>query len=283
MAELTPYTLSMTGEEADSGIQTGMKAGATAGVLYGDGRGGIRAASPGTDFGFPSLKGNGPPTAGTAANLGQFYFNMMATDIPYLYVCVGYSGSGFAWATVGSEVIAGDGGNLDDGGSPVPPHGEAGQALIKLSGASGDYGWGSVGDIAPGAVGNAQLQPNAVGADNIQNRAVGNAQLQPNAVGADNIQAEAVSKTYTFSLPAEGWLEESGGVFIDVAVSGITAADEPIPGVNWAAMPSGGSVAELAQAAALVYRFEAMADSIRVHAYEVPEVSVPAKIKVVRK
>lgn len=103
MAESTPYKLSMTASDADFGIQTGMAAGKTSGLLYGDGQSGVRAATPGTDFGFPLLQGNGPPTPATAANLGQFYFDMAATKAPYIYVAVGYSATGFVWLVLGDS------------------------------------------------------------------------------------------------------------------------------------------------------------------------------------
>lgn len=101
MADLEFYRLSMTGEEADSGIRTGMEAGATSGVLLGDGNGGVTAATPGRDFGFPLLTGNGPPTGNTAANIGQHYFDLQATAAPYEYICVGLNSSGFIWIVFG--------------------------------------------------------------------------------------------------------------------------------------------------------------------------------------
>ena len=101
MADLDFYKLSMTGAEADSGIRTGMEAGATNGVLLGDGDGGVSAATPGRDFGFPLLTGNGPPTGNTAANIGQHYFDMRATKAPYEYICVGISSNGFIWIVFG--------------------------------------------------------------------------------------------------------------------------------------------------------------------------------------
>jgi|GEM_PF-4802699 len=101
MADLEFYRLSMTGAEADSGIRTGMEAGATSGVLFGDGTGGVTAATPGRDFGFPLLTGNGPPTGNTAANIGQHYFDMQATAAPYEYICVGLNSNGFIWIVFG--------------------------------------------------------------------------------------------------------------------------------------------------------------------------------------
>lgn len=101
MADLEFYKLSMTGAEADGGIRTGMEAGATSGVLLGDGQGGVRAASPGVDYGLPVLKGNGPPTANTAAEIGQHYFNMAAANPPYEYICVGLNSNGFVWIVFG--------------------------------------------------------------------------------------------------------------------------------------------------------------------------------------
>lgn len=105
MADLEFYKLSMTGAEADGGIRTGMEAGATSGVLLGDGNGGVSAATPGQDFGYPLIKGNGPPTGNTAANIGQHYFDMQATAAPYEYICVGLNANGFIW------LVFGDAGN----------------------------------------------------------------------------------------------------------------------------------------------------------------------------
>lgn len=214
MADLERYKLSMTGAEADSGIQTGMQVGATAGIIYGDGDGSVRQATPGEDYGLPLLKGNGRPTGNTAANLGQHYFDMQATSPPYEYICVGLGSAGFIWMVYGdsgggftilgfftslealetaiSEGIvnapkAGDAygiglaapydiyvydgvtntwintGPLGSGGGSgetvngVPPHGNAGQALVKASDTDYDVEWGPVSDIAAGSVGKQQL------------------------------------------------------------------------------------------------------------------------------
>lgn len=216
MADLEFYRLSMTGAEADSGIRAGMQAGATNGVLLGDGNGGVRAAEAGRDFGFPLLTGNGPPTSNTAGNIGQHYFDMSATQPPYEYICVGINANGFVWVVFGDTgngfkisgyfaslealeaAIAGGtvpaptegtaygigteapydiyvwdavnstwvnngplGAAGGAGGSGVPPHGTTGQALVKLSDADDDVGWGPVTDIAPGSIGSAQIIPGA--------------------------------------------------------------------------------------------------------------------------
>lgn len=197
MADLEFYQLSMTGAEADSGIRTGMEVGATSGILLGDGNGGVTAATPGKDFGYPLLKGNGPPTGNTAANIGQHYFDMQATQAPYEYICVGLNSNGFIWLVFGdtgdgfkisgyfaslealeAAISAGtvaspaagtaygigetapydvyvwdainstwiNNGPLGSsgGGSGVPPHGNTGQVLKKLSDADYDVGWGEM-------------------------------------------------------------------------------------------------------------------------------------------
>lgn len=98
MAELNSYKLSMTGQEADTGIRVGMQLGALNGIPYSNGNNEISEARPGTDYGYPLLQGNGPPTANTAANFGQHYYDLSATEPPYEYICVAFTESGgFIW------------------------------------------------------------------------------------------------------------------------------------------------------------------------------------------
>lgn len=103
MAENNPYKLSIPAADVDKGVIAGYNAYGTPGIPYGDGRGGFRTASPGVDYGFPTLTGNGPPTPAVAANLGQHYFDMAATAPPYEYICVGYTAYGFTWRIYGDS------------------------------------------------------------------------------------------------------------------------------------------------------------------------------------
>lgn len=84
------------------------------------------------------------PTEGVAYGIG--------TAAPYdIYV----------WDAVNSTWVNNGPLGASGGGSGVPPHGTAGQALIKLSDADDDVGWGPVSDIAPGSIGSAQIIPGA--------------------------------------------------------------------------------------------------------------------------
>lgn len=103
MADITPYKLSMTSLNADKGIKTGLAISTTSGIILSDGQGGVKSAVPGTDYGMPLLTGNGAPTASTVGNLGQHYFDMMATAAPYEYICVGYTAAGFVWRIYGDS------------------------------------------------------------------------------------------------------------------------------------------------------------------------------------
>lgn len=150
------YKLGIPAAEANSGIKTGAAASKTPGLLLSDGKGGIKGAVPGTDYGYPLIRGNNPPTANTAANLGQMYFDMMARQEPYMYVCVGSTQYGFVWCVLGGEVI--DNGGEDDptiNSGAVPPHGSTGQVLKKISDADYDYEWGEA--VPDGSIGLLQL------------------------------------------------------------------------------------------------------------------------------
>ena len=198
MADNNFYPVEIPAEDAKQGISTGFEASRTAGILYGDGQGGIRTARPGEDYGYPLIQGNGPPGGSTVANLGQHYFDMAAAKPPYEYICVGYTAFGFVWTVYGDPgagfqvlgrfsslealeaavaeglvpkpspgdayfvgdvapydmyfwdimtltwayygPLGGAGGSADVTG--IPPHGDAGQVLKKLSDADYDVGWG---------------------------------------------------------------------------------------------------------------------------------------------
>lgn len=98
MADLTFYNLSMTGEEADSGIRVGMDIGALNGIPYSNGNNEILTAIPGEDYGYPLLRGYGPPTADTAASFGQHYYDLSATKPPFEWICIAFTETGgFMW------------------------------------------------------------------------------------------------------------------------------------------------------------------------------------------
>lgn len=269
MADLEFYRLSMTGAEADSGIRTGMEAGATSGVLLGDGNGGVTAAIPGRDFGYPLLEGNGPPTGNTAANIGQHYFDMTATKPPYEYICVGLNANGFIWIVYGDtgdgfkisgyfvslealeaaisagtvaaptegtaygigeaapyDIYVWDAVNSDwvnngplggaGGGSGdatgIPPHGDTGQVLAKLSDADYDVGWREA--VPNGSITGAKIASGAVGTT----------QLADGAITAPKIANEAVSKSLTVTLTVAGWSNNQQ----TVVASGVTATNTVI-------------------------------------------------------
>lgn len=253
MADPKYYKLSMPAADADAALETALELKDTAGIVRADGKGGVEGATPGTDYGYPLIQGNGAPKANTAANLGQMYFDMTARQEPYMYVCVGYNSYGFVWCVLGGEVIdnseGGDNSTINSGA--VPPHGTAGQALVKLSDTDYDTGWGAVSEISDGAVTNAKIADGAVGWAKLQDSVVTNQKIADGAVTRAKLANDALYSPV--KLITDGYSIETGdvGVFLfkaydsDVeitltnAVSAQLVSHGPeIPIVNW----GGGSV-----------------------------------------
>lgn len=69
-----------------------------AGMLKGDGMGGVEAAEPGEDYGYPTLKGVSAPTWETEGKQGQHY---LATSTGKEYVCLGKEGEDYIWDIAG--------------------------------------------------------------------------------------------------------------------------------------------------------------------------------------
>lgn len=68
------------------------------GLLKGDGEGGIAAALPGEDYGFPLLSGSTDPDSSSAASVGQHYFN---TTTGKEWICTGRAGNVYSWYQIG--------------------------------------------------------------------------------------------------------------------------------------------------------------------------------------
>lgn len=101
MADWTPYKITTTAADASAGIALAAQAAKIGGILKADGQGNVSTATPGTDYGLELLKGNGAPGSTTVGEIGQHYFDMAATQMPYEYVCVGYTVSGYVWKVYG--------------------------------------------------------------------------------------------------------------------------------------------------------------------------------------
>lgn len=74
-----------------------------AGVLKGDGDGGVTAAAAGTDYGYPLLKGSGVPKTSTAGEIGQHYLD---TDSGKEYTCKKKTGANYTWVLAGASDAA---------------------------------------------------------------------------------------------------------------------------------------------------------------------------------
>ena len=101
MADWTPYKITTPAADASAGIAFAAQAAKLGGLLKGDGQGNVSTATPGTDYGFGMLMGNGVPGNKTTGSIGQHYFNMTATRLPYEYICVGITASGYVWKEFG--------------------------------------------------------------------------------------------------------------------------------------------------------------------------------------
>jgi hypothetical protein len=101
MADWTPYKITTPAADASAGIALAAQAAKIGGILKADGQGNVSTATPGTDYGYSMIKGNGAPGSTTVGEIGQHYFDMAATQMPYEYVCVGYTVSGCVWKVYG--------------------------------------------------------------------------------------------------------------------------------------------------------------------------------------
>lgn len=285
----TPYAVEMTAENAKKALVAGLRVAQTPGILLADGQGGVRTALPGDDYGYPLLQGNGPPSAGNVANVGQHYFDLTASGPPYEYICVGYTEAGFVWRVYGDpgagfypkgrflsldalqeaieagladapspgdayfigeaapyDVYFYDGqtlswvnlGPLGGNGSTaagIPPHGAAGQFLIKKTAADYDAVWSGIPDdsidadmLKADAVTAVKLADDAVETAAIKNANVTAAKL---ADECKNIIRESVA------LAASAFVSETtieGARYkAELAITGCTAAMLPI--IAWTA------------------------------------------------
>ena len=205
---------------------------------------------------------------------GDAYFIGTTAPYPVYY----YDGLTFTWTYYGPLGSSGSSGSDVTG---VPPHGSKGQVLIKNSDADYDAVWGDA--VPDGGIGTAKLAKDAVTAEKIPDGSLITSKFMNNSVTAAKIAKGAVSATFTATIPATGWVEETGGFYIDITVEGLTDDDEIIPGLDYSQLATGSSGVELAEAASTIYRFESAANLIRAHATEIPTIAVPAKFKAVRK
>lgn len=273
--DFTPYKLSTSAEEADKGIVLAALAAKTPGILIFDGHGGAKSAVPGNDYGLPMINGNGPPSANTAATLGQHYFNMLATRPPYEYICTGLIESGYVWRVYGDtgvnfapvgrfltlddlqaaieaglvpeptpgvsyyigaaepyDVYVYDGvahdwlnigalassGDSTGGAGALPPHGDEGDILSKLSGADYDAGWVPLLDvIADDSIPGTKLADDSIPGTKLADDSINKAKL-----GAD---VEILSFTNK-AVAVSAWVANSTyadwGFRASIACTGVT-------------------------------------------------------------
>lgn len=105
-----------------------------------------------------------------------------------------------------------------------------------------------------------------------------------------DIQSEGFAKTvvYTTTIPITGWTQMSGGTSGNsysyytkvLTVSGILASDNPIVDVVTSSVPS--TAEEQLSSWGDIYKISTQANQLVLIASEIPEVSIPIQIKVVR-
>lgn len=285
----TPYAVEMTAENAKKALVAGLRVAQTPGILLADGQGGVRTALPGDDYGYPLLQGNGPPSAGNVANVGQHYFDLTASGPPYEYICVGYTEAGFVWRVYGDpgagfypkgrflsldalqeaieagladapspgdayfigeaapyDVYFYDGqtlswvnlGPLGGNGSTaagIPPHGAAGQFLIKKTAADYDAVWS---DIPDDSIDADMLKADAVTAAKLADDAVETAAIKNANVTAVKLADECKNIIReSVALAASAFVSdatiEGARYKAELAITGCTAAMLPI--IAWTA------------------------------------------------
>lgn len=285
----TPYAVEMTAENAKKALVAGLRVAQTPGILLADGQGGVRTALPGDDYGYPLLQGNGPPSAGNVANVGQHYFDLTASGPPYEYICVGYTEAGFVWRVYGDpgagfypkgrflsldalqeaieagladapspgdayfigeaapyDVYFYDGqtlswvnlGPLGGNGSTaagIPPHGAAGQFLIKKTAADYDAVWS---DIPDDSIDADMLKADAVTAAKLADDAVETAAIKNANVTAMKLADECKNIIReNVALAASAFVSdttiEGARYKAELAITGCTAAMLPI--IAWTA------------------------------------------------
>ena len=105
-----------------------------------------------------------------------------------------------------------------------------------------------------------------------------------------DLQSEGFAKTvaYTATIPITGWTQMSGGTSgnsysyyrKELTVSGILASDNPIVDVVTSSVPS--TAEEQLSSWGNIYKILTQANQLVLIASEIPEVSIPIQIKVVR-
>lgn len=285
----TPYAVEMTAENAKKALVAGLRVAQTPGILLADGQGGVRTALPGDDYGYPLLQGNGPPSAGNVANVGQHYFDLTASGPPYEYICVGYTEAGFVWRVYGDpgagfypkgrflsldalqeaieagladapspgdayfigeaapyDVYFYDGQTLSwvnlgplggNGGTAagIPPHGAAGQFLIKKTAADYDAVWSGIPDdsidadmLKADAVTAAKLADDAVETAAIKNANVTAVKLADECKNIIRENVALAASAFVSDTTIEGARYKA-----ELAITGCTAAMLPI--IAWTA------------------------------------------------
>lgn len=179
-----------------------------------------------------------------------------------------------AWTNTGP--LVGNSGGTTTG---IPPHGNEGQALLKLSDADYDVVWGDIeledgqvdaAAIAAGAVTDPKIADGAVTAPKIANSAVTNAKI------ADG----AVSTVYTATLDTT-WSGSAAPYTKAQTISGILATDKPIIDLVPSATFADAEAQE--EAWANIYRAVTSANTITFYAKDKPTVSIPIQVRCIRK
>lgn len=104
------------------------------------------------------------------------------------------------------------------------------------------------------------------------------------AITATKIAANAVSTLYTATVPANGWVEQSGAYINTVTVNGLLASDNPI--IDW--RMDGVSTYEVMQEQIEAWNSISVAiayadNTLVVTAMDAPTVNIPVKILCIRK
>lgn len=90
-------------------------------------------------------------------------------------------------------------------------------------------------------------------------------------------------QTYTATIPTSGWTMSDGWGRVDITVSGLLATDSPIVDVDLSTATDSNTIISQAEYWGNVFRVTALANKVRVYAYEAPSMDIPMKMVVIRK
>lgn len=301
MADYEFYPIGLSSSDARTAMAAAAAMAKTAGILQGNGSGGVSMASPGTDYGYPVIMGYGPPTMFTAGAIGQFYYNQAAVSAPYIYVCVDYTAQGYQWMVLGDAgtnfTILGffDSVELMQSGVTNPQPGDAYGVGVtapyqiyifdglthtwKNNGPLGIGGQSSVTGIPPhGTTGQALIKASDASNDVVWGLPLAN--IPDGSITGDKLASGTVSRDLTATIVPNAWSGSTAPYLASVVIPDILAGDAPLIDL---AVSSDYSTAEAElEAWGQIYRADTAAGAITFYAADKLTVTINVKIKVVR-